>query len=330
MVLLLAGATGCTDSATPTSPSPRPPTPPVQSAPPTLACPSDVAAVAPDTSGARITFSNPVVTGGVAPVAVSCTPSSGATFPLGVTGVRCTATAADGKEGSCSFNVRVSARQAQLSRTRYLAFGDSLTAGEVSLPVPVTTGLSDGYPAFKLVVMPQASYPAQTQILLSARYVSQAAAISVTNAGLSGEWATDGARRFPGVMATVRPEVVLLLEGVNDLAALGATGVSAAVTAVETMAKEARFRGARVLISTLPPSRPGGRSALPNPLLQSYNSRLQAVARGEGALYVDIYSSLFPNLNTYIGIDGLHPTEAGYRRMAELFADAIRAEFETR
>jgi lysophospholipase L1-like esterase len=65
-------------------------------------------------------------------------------------------------------------------------------------------------------------------------------------------------------------------------------------------------------------------------LLQTYNSRVQAVARGEGALLVDVYSALVTDLNAYIGIDGLHPTEAGYRRMAALFADAIRGEFELR
>jgi lysophospholipase L1-like esterase len=31
-----------------------------------------------------------------------------------------------------------------------------------------------------------------------------------------------------------------------------------------------------------------------------------------------------------IGIDGLHPTEAGYRRVAELYFNSIRANFETR
>jgi len=35
-------------------------------------------------------------------------------------------------------------------------------------------------------------------------------------------------------------------------------------------------------------------------------------------------------VTTWIGIDGLHPNEAGYRRMAELFAEAIRANLEVR
>jgi lysophospholipase L1-like esterase len=32
----------------------------------------------------------------------------------------------------------------------------------------------------------------------------------------------------------------------------------------------------------------------------------------------------------YIGVDGLHPNEAGYARIAELFFDAIQRELEVR
>jgi len=327
-LLLAAVGLGCGDSRTPTSPSPSPP--PFQSAPPTLACPADFGAVATNAAGAVVSFALPVPSGGVVPVSVSCTPASGSAFPVGATGVRCTATAADNQAGGCSFNIRVTPPPTRLSRTRFLAFGDSLTSGEIGVPVPVTARFSDGYPAFKLVVVPQASYPSQTEAILSMRYPSQAGVIAITNAGLSGEWAADGARRFPAVMSALRPEAVLLLEGANDLAALGPGGLSPAASAVESMAREARFRGARVLMATLPPSRAGGRSALSTALLQTYNSRVQAIARGEGALLVDVYSALVSDLNAYIGIDGLHPTEAGYRRMAELFAQAIRGEFEVR
>jgi lysophospholipase L1-like esterase len=45
---------------------------------------------------------------------------------------------------------------------------------------------------------------------------------------------------------------------------------------------------------------------------------------------VDIHAGLSEDPARYIGIDGLHPTEAGYRRMAELFFDAIRGDLETR
>jgi len=58
--------------------------------------------------------------------------------------------------------------------------------------------------------------------------------------------------------------------------------------------------------------------------------RLRTLAAGEGAVYVNLYDALLPSLTTYIGVDGLHPTEAGYRRMAEEFLFGIRTTLEAR
>src|SRR5690606_3128096 len=48
----------------------------------------------------------------------------------------------------------------------------------------------------------------------------------------------------------------------------------------------------------------------------------------ERALLVDAYAAFAPERATLIGEDGLHPTPAGYTRLAELFRDAIQANFE--
>lgn len=193
-----------------------------------------------------------------------------------------------------------------------------------------TTDLSEGGLPFQtLMLVPQASYPTQLEMLLRGRYAQQSSSIGVTNAGRPSESAADGARRFPDVVASLRPEVVLLLDGANDLA-LGQTAVNPAVQAVNSMAREARFRNARVFIATLTPPRPGGSRTLSASIVQSYNAGLANVARGEGAMLVDLYSALLSSVSTYIGVDGLHPTEAGYRRMAEALFDAIRQDLEVR
>jgi lysophospholipase L1-like esterase len=258
-------------------------------------------------------------------VTASCTPASGSTFPVGTTTVACTATDARSTTAGCSFGVTVS-RIPTLTRTRFLAFGDSVTAGEVT--VPVGGGVSERRFG-TLVLVPSASYPTQLRTLLQGRYTAQAAAIEMTNAGRSGETAVEGAARFPGVMASVRPEVVLLLHGYNDLNSLGAAGISRAVSAMESMAKEGRARGARVFLANLTPPRPGGTNSIANTTTVEYNKRLETLAGGEGAVFVDLYSALLPGLTTFIGIDGLHPTEAGYRRMAEEFFERVRANLET-
>jgi lysophospholipase L1-like esterase len=275
-----------------------------------------------------VAYPPPTTSGGQTPVSVVCTPASGSLFPLGATTVSCTATDSLNRQATCSFSVSVT-RLPTLQRTSFLAFGDSVTAGEVTVPTSGSLA-GDPFPSFKLIVVPTASYPTQLQALLRTRYITQQAAIAVANAGLPGERATQGAQRFPSVMAQVRPEVVLLLEGYNDLSLLGAAGVNPAAAAIETMARDARTRGARVFIASLTPPRAGGRNTLPADVVTSFNIRLRAVATGEGGVFVDLYQALVSNVTLYIGVDGLHPTEVGYQRIAETFFAAIQATLENR
>jgi lysophospholipase L1-like esterase len=57
---------------------------------------------------------------------------------------------------------------------------------------------------------------------------------------------------------------------------------------------------------------------------------MRALASQEGAVLVDLYALMLPDVFRYIGVDGLHPNEAGYARMAELFFEAIQRELEVR
>jgi len=57
---------------------------------------------------------------------------------------------------------------------------------------------------------------------------------------------------------------------------------------------------------------------------------LQQMALAEQAVYVDLYNALLAEANTVIGVDGLHPTEVGYKRMADVFFAAIQAHLEVK
>jgi lysophospholipase L1-like esterase len=247
-------------------------------------------------------------------------------FPVGASTVQCTATDAGAIARSCTFVVNVAPPPPQISRTRFLTFGDSTTLGEVTEPIGSLRG---GQPNYRMVIVPTASYPTQLLSMLRARYTTQIAALEMINAGSPGEWAEDGALRLPGLLANQRPQVVLLLEGTNDLSARGTAGVQTAWRAIDLMAKEIRNRGARAFLATLPPSRPGLR-AIPLSLIQTLNTNIRATARGEGAVLVDIYEALIVDPTRYIGVDGLHPNEAGYQRIAETFFAAIRQDLEIR
>ena len=87
------------------------------------------------------------------------------------------------------------ARQARLSRTRFVAFGDSITSGEITTPIGAGSYVG------KLVVIPSVSYPSVLQTQLQASYPSQAATINVNNQGKGGENIVDGVLRFDEVAA---------------------------------------------------------------------------------------------------------------------------------
>ncbi len=316
-------ASGCSSPTTPTA-TPPPPPPVVVADPPTIACPTSVLASTISASGTAVRFELPPTEKGKDPVNVSCSPASGSNFPVGNTSVECRATDALDRSAACSLIVQVT-KLPSLSKTRFLAFGDSITAGEVTFPIG-TTAL--GVPSFKLVVVPSAAYPTILAKTLQATYKAQEDFITVANYGVGGEKAAVARDRFIVALGIVRPDAALIMMGANDIP-LGEDGAaSIAAREVQTMAAEARGRGIRVFIATLPPARAGGNRAIRQLLLDDYNNRMRDVARREGAVLVEIYQALLGNVNLYIGVDGLHPTEAGYAKIAETFYNSIRTNLE--
>jgi lysophospholipase L1-like esterase len=168
------------------------------------------------------------------------------------------------------------------------------------------------------------------QRTLQGRYSSQAASISVANYGLGGDKAINARARFFNALNVVRPEVVLLWLGHNDIVGGLDGAASGAASEMRVMAAEARLRGMRVFIATMCPPRPGGSKAIGQLYIDDYNNRMRALAASEGAVLVDIYGALLPEVTRYIGIDGLHPNEAGYAKIADVFFQAIQANFEVR
>jgi lysophospholipase L1-like esterase len=210
---------------------------------------------------------------------------------------------------------------ARISRTRFLAFGDSFTAGEVTSPIATATQ-SIG----KLVLVPAASYPSQLQTQLRVTYTEQGTSIFVTNSGEAGERILDGNQRFPGVFDANRPEVLLIMEGANGLPQVGpdiSTGI------MRIMVQHAKTGGARVFVGSMIPQVEGRpRATTPVSETLAYNNTLQIMSTQESVTFVDLYNPMLAEAATLIGSDGLHPNEAGYRRIAELFFAAIKRELE--
>jgi lysophospholipase L1-like esterase len=118
--------------------------------------------------------------------------------------------------------------------------------------------------------------------------------------------------------------VVLLLEGANDLYVDGPAAVSGIVSAARFMANDARSRAVQPFVATFPPQRAsgslGGRAAL----VPNLNAGIRDMARTQGFALVDLEAAFGSDISQLIGPDGLHPTAAGYVRIADTFFDALK------
>ena len=343
--LIASGAVACGDN-------PAGPTPGDALA---IACPASLTVQSPEGAAVVVAFPAPTVTGGTAPVTTACTHQSGSQFEVGTTDVACTARDARQQAASCGFRVAVVVPP-KLAATRFLAFGDSITAGVIpttcSLGTPpvsrCSTALMPMMPMTPLTLAERlldtqqlradlnassASYPLKLQALLASRFNAQP--IVVVNEGEPGEMAADGVDRLPQTLTSHAPEVLLLMEGINDIHRTGdqAAHVAPLVQALRTMTHEARGRGMRVFVGTLLPEDRCGCRAYDfvdgRDDIVTANDQIRAMAAVEGAILVDLYQGFAGQTATLLTFDGLHPNEAGYAKMAEMFYDAIRQQLET-
>lgn len=299
---VLATAAGC-GGKNPIQPDPPPPPGPQLE----LSCPTAMTREASSPQGTDVHFDAPTPTGGRAPYNVQCQPGSASTFAIGETTVTCTATDADMKQASCGFGVTVRVSQT-FPKTKFMAFGDSITAGTISLAPLVMLDGPETYP-FKLEQMLRERYPAQ--------------AFLVTNRGEGGENTRKALLRAPGVLEEDKPEVMLLLDGVN---ASWLLSTSEQTSNLRGIIRAAQQRGADVIIATVMPVTPeweADKHVGANAAIRALNPRIfQLAAEHNIAPVVDLFSLFDTNMHL-IGRDGIHPTAEGQTRIAEAFRDEI-------
>ena len=227
----------------------------------------------------------------------------------------CGASDALRQTAGCVFGVTVLGPP-KLAVTRFLAFGDSITAGVVSP--------SNGGSRLDRIN----SYPARLQRRLASLYRTQD--IGVVNVGVPGEDASDAVSRFNLELRTHRPEVVLLMQGTNDLNPFGGAGAAGAAAALDRMVRAGRAADLDVLLMTIPPQR-GTRSAS---LVAGLNGRIRSIAARHGAVFIDVHRLLLTGSCSgrqpipCIGRDGLHPTAEGYGLIAEELERVLVARYD--
>jgi lysophospholipase L1-like esterase len=249
-----------------------------------------------------VTFKTPTAFGGQPPIAVLCSSPSGTAFPPGSTVVTCTATDGLTRQGSCSFSVTITVTP-RISKTKYLAFGDSITNGRCGPPPGQCP-----------------TYASRVEELLVARYTAQT--FTVNNRGVNGETTAEGERQLPSELAKYRPEVLMLMEGTNDVT--GPTPLSQTLDSLEDMIDIARAGGVTaVFLATIPPIAPGGPNNSVIPEVVPLNAGIRDLAARKDVYLVDVYAALIVDVPRYYSGNDLHPTGEGLRLIGDTFYAAI-------
>jgi len=158
--------------------------------------------------------------------------------------------------------------------------------------------------------------------------------------GIGGQTTPQMLVRFRQDVVALRPAVVVILAGTNDIA--GNTGpaslemiednLASMVEMIEdnlaSMVDLARANGIRVVLgSVLPvydyPWRPG---LAPAPKIVALNAWMRALAARQGLVYADFHSAMADarqGMRAELASDGVHPNAAGYRVMAPIVERAI-------
>jgi acyl-CoA thioesterase-1 len=163
------------------------------------------------------------------------------------------------------------------------------------------------------------------------------------NRGISGQTTPQMLVRFRADVIALKPRVVVILAGTNDLAGnTGPTTLEAIEDNLTSMAELATANGIRVVLaSVLPVSDYEMRDG--KPLTQTVrrppsqilalNKWIQEFAKARRHVYLDYFSAMADDkgyLKDELSDDGLHPNAQGYAVMAPLAETAISASLKHR
>jgi lysophospholipase L1-like esterase len=157
------------------------------------------------------------------------------------------------------------------------------------------------------------------------------------NRGISGQTTPQMLIRFRPDVVALKPKVVLILAGTNDIA--GNTGPMT-LEAIEdnfmSMSDLAKANGIRVVMASVLPVCDSVRpqtARRPPEKIRALNTWIRDYAAKTGAVYLDYYSAMIgPDdlLKAELTYDCLHPNEAGYAIMAPLAEKAIATALRQR
>jgi lysophospholipase L1-like esterase len=156
------------------------------------------------------------------------------------------------------------------------------------------------------------------------------------NRGIGGQTTPQMLIRFKQDVIDLKPAVVVILAGINDIAGnTGPSSIKMITDNIFSMAELAKANGIKVILcSVLPasdfPWRPGMN---PGPKVVELNGHLEGYSQANDLIYVDYFSAMVDNANglkNKLGTDGVHPNVAGYLIMEPLLEKGIAQALKQR
>lgn len=152
---------------------------------------------------------------------------------------------------------------------------------------------------------------------------------SKINRGISGQTTSQMALRFPQDVISLKPEGVIILAGINDIAEntgpISNEGILENIISMTELAKANNIKV--VLCSILPANRFNWNSKIsPANRVIELNKMIQSYATKNKIIYVDYYTQMVDDKNGLqkrFGEDGVHPNKEGYLIMKSIVNKAI-------
>ena len=138
--------------------------------------------------------------------------------------------------------------------------------------------------------------------------------------------------RFRPDVIALKPKVVVILAGTNDIAGNTGPMTPAEIEAnLTSMAELAKVNGIKVVFSSVLPTNDYFKKMTdrrPNATIDELNVWMLNYCRQNGHIYLDYHSAMLDDqklLRKELSDDGLHPNAAGYAVMTPLAEKAIAA-----
>ncbi len=153
---------------------------------------------------------------------------------------------------------------------------------------------------------------------------------SLVGRGIGGQTTAQMVLRFAPDVIRLKPRVVHILAGTNDIAEnQDPYDPMMTTNNLQTMISLAKANGIRVVMGSVPPATSFAwkpKASNPHDKIIALNKWIMAICQAQGLIYVDYWSALVGSdggLRPELGLDSVHPNAAGYAVMGPMALSAI-------